>query len=217
MNRALLPLVMALALALCAPAQSAEKFATRAQALKAVEDPDPGVRLLAIERLAAIGTMADADRLADRLGDEAAPVRQYAEMALLQIWSRSGDRAVDALYLRGVQQMQAGNLHEALATFTTIVQKKPAFAEGWNKRATIYYLLGQYEAAMKDCDEVLKRNRKHFGALAGYGQMYAAQGDYAHAVLFLERALEVNPNLPGVLQTLQLIREELEERQRNTI
>ena len=217
MNRALLLLVMIVALALCAPTQAAEKFATRAQALKAVDDPDPGVRLLAIERLAAIGTMADADRLAARLGDEAPPVRQYAELALLQIWSRSGDRAIDALYLRGVQQMQAGNLQEALTTFTAIVQKKPGFAEGWNKRATIYYLLGQYEASMKDCDEVLKRNSKHFGALAGYGQMYAAQGDYARAVPFLERALEVNPNLPGVLLTLQLIREALGEKQRNTI
>ncbi|CAN5650959.1 hypothetical protein BH11PSE7_BH11PSE7_26240 [soil metagenome] len=217
MNRVLLLWVIAIALALCAPAQAAEKFTTRAQALKAVDDPDPGIRMLAIERLAAIGTMADANRLADHLDDEAAPVRQYAEMALLQIWSRSGDRAVDALYLRGVQQMQAGNLQEALATFNAVVQKRPAFAEGWNKRATIYYLLGQYEASMKDCDEVLKRNSKHFGALAGYGQMYAAQGDYAHAVPFLERALQVNPNLPGVLQTLQIIREELEERQRSTI
>ena len=190
---------------------------TRLQALKAIEHPDPAVRRAAVTRLGEVGAMADADRLVVRLADDDAPVRQLAEAALWQIWSRSGDRTIDALFLRGVRQMAASQRVEALATFSEIIRRKPAFAEGWNKRATIYYLLGQYELSMKDCDEVLKRNRNHFGALSGYGQIYLALGDPDRAQPYLERALKVNPNMAGVAVTLRLIEEHREQKRRRTI
>jgi tetratricopeptide (TPR) repeat protein len=161
--------------------------------------------------------MADADRLVARLGDDDAPVRQLAEAAMWQIWSRSGDRAIDALFLLGVQQMEARQLVEAVATFSEIIRRKPAFAEGWNRRATAYYLLGRFELSMHDCDEVLKRNRNHFGALSGYGQMYLALGDPDRAQPYLERALKLNPNMAGVAATLQLIEQYREQKRRRTI
>ncbi|UUZ73674.1 hypothetical protein LP415_11590 [Polaromonas sp. P1(28)-8] len=161
---------------------------TRLQARKAIEHPEPAVRRAAVVRLGEVGVMADADRLVAHLGDDDAPVRELAEAALWQIWSRSGDRAIDALLLRGIKQMEARQLVEAVATFSEIIRRKPAFAEGWNKRATAYYLLGRFELAMLDCDEVLKRNRHHFGALSGYGQIYLALGDPDRAQPYLERA-----------------------------
>ncbi|MGH8847351.1 MAG: tetratricopeptide repeat protein [Polaromonas sp.] len=199
------------------PVPAAKPPSTRLQALKAIEHPDPAVRRAAVVRLGEVGAMADADRLVARLGDDDAPVRQLAEAALWQIWSRSGDRAIDALFLRGVQQMAASQRVEALATFSEIIRRKPAFAEGWNKRATVYYLLGQYELSMKDCDEVLKRNRNHFGALSGYGQIYLALGDPDRAQPYLERALKLNPNMAGVAATIRLIEEQREQRRRRTI
>lgn len=191
--------------------------ATRAQALKAAAHPDASVRRLAVARLGEIGTMADAEQLAAQLHDDDPPVRQLTEAALWQIWSRSGDRAIDALFLRGLQQMQAAQLREALATFSTITARKPGFAEGWNKRATVYYLLGQFDLSMKDCDEVLKRNPRHFGALSGYGQMYLAAGDLDRALPFFQRALKVNPNMEGVAQTVRLIEVQKEEKRRRMI
>lgn len=167
-------------------------------------------------RLGEVGIMADGDRLVAHLGDQDAPVRELAEAALWQIWSRSGDRAIDALFLRGVEQMAAAELTGAVATFSEVIRKKPAFAEGWNKRATVYYLLGQYELSLKDCDEVLKRNRHHFGALAGYGQIYLALGDPDRAQPYLERALTVNPNMAGVAAMIQLIEQRREAKRRRT-
>ena len=199
------------------PLPMADRPALRQQALKAIKHPEPTLRREGVARLGEVGTMADAQRLFDRLRDDDAPVRQLAEAALWQIWSRSGDSTIDALLLRGVQQMGAAQLVEALATFSEIIRKKPAFAEGWNKRATVYYLLGQYELSMKDCDQVLKRNRKHFGALSGYGQLYLARGDIERAQPYFERALTLNPNMAGVAATLGLIEQEREQRRRRTI
>lgn len=213
-----LPLCIALiAMAATLPLSAADPPATRLQALKAIEHPDPAVRRAAALRLGEVGAMADADGLVARLRDDDAPVRQLAEAALWQIWSRSGDRAIDALFLRGVQQMEAHQLVEAVATFSEVIRRKPAFAEGWNKRATAYYLLGRFELAMHDCDEVLKRNRNHFGALSGYGQMYLALGDPDRAQLYLERALKVNPNMAGVAATIRLIEQRRETRRRRTV
>ncbi len=75
----------------------------RAQALQALEQPDVGARLTAIARLAEIGRMADADRLLAHLGDDDAEVRALAAAATWQIWSRSGDPAIDRLFARGVE------------------------------------------------------------------------------------------------------------------
>ena len=167
--------VFALATLLIAIAAQAAPL-TRAQALKALEQPDSAARLAAIERLAEIGRMDDVDRVLARLEDPDPQVRTLAAAATWQIWSRSGDPAIDKLFARGIEQMEAAALEDALATFSVIVKRKPAFAEGWNKRATIHFLLGNYAESLKDCDEVFKRNPKHFGALSGAGQIHLQLG-----------------------------------------
>ncbi len=217
MLRALTLCIVLIVMGALHPLSAAEPPATRQQALKAIEHPEPAVRRAAVARLGEVGAMADADPLVARLRDDDARVRQLAEAALWQIWSRSGDRAIDALFLRGVQQMEARELVEAVATFSEVIRRKPAFAEGWNRRATAYYLLGRFELSMHDCDEVLKRNRKHFGALSGYGQMYLALGDPDRAQPYLERALKVNPNMAAVAATIRLIEQHRELKRRRTI
>ena len=206
-----------LLLAVSLPLAAADKPPTRAQAIRAITQPSPEVRSAAVARLGEIGTMADADLLVARLHDEDEKVRLYANASMWQIWSRSGDRAIDALYLRGVQQMEMSRLDDAVTTFTGITRRKPAFAEAWNKRATIYYMMGEYELSMKDCDEVLKRNPNHFGALSGAGQIELDQGKLEQAMVYFERALKINPGMRGVAVTLQLLRRQLQEKQDRTI
>lgn len=179
----------------------------RPQALKALTHELAPERGAAVARLAELGTMADAPRVAERLRDDDEGVRELAGAALWMIWSRSGDAAIDKLFARGVGQMGAGQLQQALATFDTIVKRKPAFAEGWNKRATVLFLLGRDEASLKDCDEVLRRNPIHFGALAGMAQIHLRRGDPERALQAYERALQANPNLDRGPQTLQLLEE----------
>ena len=186
---------------------------TRAEALQALEQADPSARLAAIERLAEIGRMEDADRVLARLADADPQVRAAAGAAAWRIWSRSGDPAIDTLFARGLAQMEAAELEQALATFNDIVRKKPAFAEGWNKRATILFLLGRLEESLKDCDEVLKRNPRHFGALSGAGQIHLQLGNAERALDFLRRALAVNPNLEGAAAIVPMLEELLRQQE----
>lgn len=183
----------------------AQSALTRAQALAALEQPEPARRAAAVTRLADIGTMPDTERLARRLNDDVDEVRELANLALWQIWGRSGDRAIDALFQRGVDQMEASDLDEAVVTFSEIIRRRPAFAEGWNKRATIHFLMGNLDASLQDCLEVLKRNRLHYGALSGMGQIYLQQGDLERALSHFRRALAINPNLPGVIDAIRLL------------
>ena len=200
----------ALATALIAIAAQAAPL-TRAQALKALEQPDSAARLAAIERLAEIGRMDDVDRVLARLEDPDPQVRTLAAAATWQIWSRSGDPAIDKLFARGIEQMETAALEDALATFSLIVKRKPAFAEGWNKRATIHFLLGNYAESLKDCDAVFKRNPKHFGALSGAGQIHLQLGHPELALDFFRRAVAVNPNLEGAAAMIPVLEELLRE------
>ena len=184
---------------------------TRAQARAALAHSEPEQRLAGVRRLAEIGTQADADALLGTVGDADERARVVTVAAVWQIWSRSGDAAVDKLFAQGVGQMEAAQFNEALHTFHRIVRRKPAFAEGWNKRATVYFLLGRYQESLKDCDEVLKRNPKHFGALSGAGQIHLQLGNARSALEYFRRALEVNPALDGPSQVIPLLEQIVRE------
>lgn len=149
------------------------------------------------------GEAADAPLLHERLRDEHPFVRSYAEQGLWLLWARSGDPGIDRLMVQGTESMQSGQLESAVSTFSEVIRKKPDFAEGWNRRATVYYLAGEFERSIADCAEVLKRNPLHFGALSGLGQIYLQLQDYEKALLWYRRALEVNPNMTTVELNIQ--------------
>src|SRR6185503_4433616 len=121
--------------------------------------------------------------------DESPFVRSFAEQALWALWSRSGELEIDRLMAAGVEQMQAGKYQESIATFGEVIRRRPAFAEGWNKRATVHYLAGNYRESIADCNEVLKRNPDHFGAISGFGQIYFKLEQYDKALEWWRKAL----------------------------
>jgi tetratricopeptide (TPR) repeat protein len=186
---------------------------SRAQALAALKNPDPQERRRGALGLAEVGRMDDAPALIRALRDPDERVRGTAEEALWAVWSRSGDARVDQLLQRGISEMNGEHFDDAIATFTRIIELKPDFAEGWNKRATVYYLAGDYRHSLTDCDEVIKRNPQHFGALSGYGQIYLQLDQPERALEYFRRALEVNPNLDGVQAAIDRL-EALEVRRR---
>ena len=179
----------------CAASAQSGLYANRAQALKGMASQNADQRAEAVAWIALHGRSADDKVLRQRLTDESPLVRGAAEQGLWVLWSRSGDPAVDALMTRGVEEMQGGQFGEAIATFTEVIRRKPAFAEGWNKRATALFLAGDFRKSLADCDEVMKRNPFHFGALAGYGQIHFQQENYEKAIRYFKRALQVNPNM----------------------
>jgi tetratricopeptide (TPR) repeat protein len=113
--------------------------------------------------------------------------------------------------------MNARQGEQAVETFSEIIRRKPEFAEGWNKRATVYYLLGEYQKSLADCDDVMKRNPYHFGALSGYGMIYMQLDQPAIALEYFERALRVNPNLESTRQTIEILKTLLIQRRKDTI
>jgi tetratricopeptide (TPR) repeat protein len=194
-------ILMAIALACLVPAMpaAAESPAlSRSQALAALKKPDPLERRRGALGLETAGRMDDVPALITALRDSDDVVRAIAEEALWAVWSRSGDARVDDLLKRGISEMSAERLGEAIATFTRVIELKPDFAEGWNKRATAFYLAGEYRRSLADCDEVIKRNPSHFGALSGYAQIYLRLDRPDKALEYFRRALAVNPNLDGV-------------------
>jgi tetratricopeptide (TPR) repeat protein len=191
--------------------------ATREKALAALGSVQAGARAEAVVWLANHGTMPDAALLQPRLRDQDALVRRYAEDGLWAIWTRSGDAGIDARMTRASEAMQAGRLPEAIEILTAVTKARPEFAEGWNRRATAYYLAGDLERSIADCAEALKRNPGHFGALSGLGQIHARLENWHEALRWFRRALEVNPNMAGVETSIEQIEELLEEQRRNSI
>ena len=191
---------------------------TREEALKALgATGDAESRRRGAQALGETGIMTDVPRLAAALRDIDPLVRTFAESAIWQVWSRSGDATIDRLFATGVEQMNARQGEQAVETFSEIIRRRPEFAEGWNKRATVYYLLGEYQKSLADCDEVMKRNPYHFGALSGYGLIYLQLDQPAQALEYFERALSVNPNLESTRQTIEILKTLLIQRRKDTI
>jgi tetratricopeptide (TPR) repeat protein len=190
---------------------------TREQALRDLTSPDVEARRLATAWLGELATPDDLPALFRQLRDSDDLVRALTENSIWQTWSRSGDAKVDALFKVGVEQMNQGRTEAAIDTFTEIIRRKPDFAEGWNKRATIYFLVGDYDKSLADCDEVIKRNPQHWGALSGYGQIYVQLDRPEEALTYFQRALAVNPNLQNVENMIQQLKQVVIEKRRGTI
>jgi len=125
------------------------------------------------------------------------------------LWLEVEDSAAARDLTQGVVAMQSGEFEEALGAFDRVVDAAPNFAEGWNKRATLYYLMEDYRRSMLDIERTLSLEPRHFGALSGIGLIYMAIEDDEKALAAFEKALEVNPHMPGVRQNIETVRERL--------
>jgi len=196
---------------------TAEAGPSRADAVAALTASDVEARRMGARALLESGTMADAPALLRALRDPDGQVRRVAEAALWAVWSRSGDDAIDDILEIGVAQMREGQVQASVETFSEIIGRRPDFAEGWNKRATAYYMLGDWRRSAADCDEVLRRNPQHFGALSGYGMIWLQLDEPTRALERFEQAIAVNPNLESVQSTIDALRALLIKQRRDAI
>jgi tetratricopeptide (TPR) repeat protein len=139
------------------------------------------------------------------------------EQQIWQVWLESDDAAINRLMEQGVLAMRVQDYGTALRTFDRMIEQAPEFAEGWNKRATAYFVLGDYRRSLADGDEVMKRNPYHWGALSGYGMIYMQLDQPTRALEYFEKALAVNPNLDQVAQTIEALRTLVLQRRRDMI
>jgi tetratricopeptide (TPR) repeat protein len=115
------------------------------------------------------------------------------------------------LLQQATRAMNDGAPEPALAILNRLVGAQPDFAEAWNKRATLHFLMGNYEASLADIDKVLDLEPRHFGALSGRGMIYQRQKKYGAALAAFNDALAINPNMPSVKDAVQAL-EKLEQR-----
>ena len=142
------------------------------------------IRLPALfEKLHATSDKVTADAIADQIW---------------AIWSEHGDdERLSQNLLLGTAQMNGGSLRAAEETFTTIIDTDPAFAEAWNKRAMVYFLMGAFAQSKRDIAQTIIREPRHFGALSGLGLVETHLGNYAAALKAYEQAAALHPYLEG--------------------
>jgi tetratricopeptide (TPR) repeat protein len=132
------------------------------------------------------------------------------ETKIWKIWIENGDPRVDALMDRGMNAMSIDDTDTALAAFTQVVKLDDKFAEGFNKRATVEFMRHDFAASVADIERTLALEPRHFGALAGLGQVYLAMHKKAAALKAFQAALAIDPKLEHVQQTIDELKQELE-------
>jgi tetratricopeptide (TPR) repeat protein len=131
------------------------------------------------------------------------------EQRIWGIWTSHDDVKIDALMVAGQSRMVPGEYPESLAIFNRIISEAPDFAEGWNKRATLLYLMGDLEGSVRDIESTLALEPKHFGALAGLGLIYRAINKPESALKAFEKVLEISPQSLGARLHIKQLRAEL--------
>ncbi len=153
------------------------------------------------------------DELFQRLHDadtveESVPIQNM----IWTIWTESGSDTIALLMEKGIGAMQQRDFDIALTMFNSIVEIKPDFAEGWNKRATLYYLMGRHDKSLKDIDRVIKLEPRHFGALSGAGLVNMALKRPEAALKAFKRALDANPHMPSAQARVKMLEQFIEGR-----
>jgi tetratricopeptide (TPR) repeat protein len=139
-------------------------------------------------------------------------------IATTSAFADQSDKRLDMLFeqLRATQDVELGaaaleQYENALAALNQVVAAAPEYAEGWNTRATLLYLMGDYVASAVDVKRTLALEPRHFGAWSGLGLIYLNLGDERAALAAFSKALEWNPHLSGSRHNLEAVKKQLRE------
>jgi tetratricopeptide (TPR) repeat protein len=156
---------------------------------------------------------AQLDGLFARLAQKDDPNWEKVQNEIWLSWSQSGSPAMDLLLLRAGRAMESGDSELALRYLDDLVRLAPDFAEGWNKRATVYFLLEEYGNSLADIERTLALEPRHFGALSGLGTILERIGEKKGAMRAYRRGLEIHPNLPGAAAGVERLSPDVDGRE----
>jgi tetratricopeptide (TPR) repeat protein len=131
---------------------------------------------------------------------------QIYETAIWRVWLEPEDGAVNSLMRLGLDAQNRGDMFGAFAIYDAITGLKPDYAEGWNRRATVLFLLDRLEESRKDAEKTLELEPRHFGALSGLGLIAMRQNHPDKALEVLEKALAINPHMANVRGHVEQLR-----------
>jgi tetratricopeptide (TPR) repeat protein len=128
------------------------------------------------------------------------------------MWFEAGEPELDRLMAEGASAMDAQDFQTALGRFDAIIGKRPDFAEGWNRRATLYYMMGDYQKSLADIDRTLELEPRHIGALSGLGLVnLQLDRDEAAADAF-RRVLDIDPQNVNAKKNLAIVNDFLKRK-----
>ncbi len=148
--------------------------------------------------------------LFDKLKTSSDEEARAIERQIWQIWVEHKNPEIARLMQHGMAALNEDDAQEALDTFGQVVRADKNFAEGWNKRATVEFVMGDFDASIADIERTLALEPRHFGALSGLGQIYLAMNKKALALKALRAALAVDPHLEGVRERAEELKKEVE-------
>jgi tetratricopeptide (TPR) repeat protein len=137
---------------------------------------------------------------------------KHVEARIWALWSQTTSDTTALLMVRAKAAMDAKQIDIALKLLDAVVKLKPEYIEGWNRRATLHYLQNDYQHSLEDIEQVLVREPRHFGALAGLGMIMQELGDDKRALDAYRKALEINPHLERVPELVKTLSEKVEGR-----
>jgi tetratricopeptide (TPR) repeat protein len=150
------------------------------------------------------------DGLFERLQTTSNPAEAHAlEQRIWRLWLEADDAGLNRLMQQGIVAMSDQRYATALQTFDRMVAQAPEFAEGWNKRATVHFLMGNWQASVRDIQQTLALEPRHFGALFGLGMIYDALEQPEAALRSFEATLALNPHSDSTRQRIEQLRQQL--------
>ena len=141
-------------------------------------------------------------------------VASKIEQEIWKIWStHPNNKKLTKLLAEGSNLVNNTKYNQAIDIFSQAINLDPSWAEAWNKRATVFYLSGDFEKSQKDIDKVLELEERHFGALAGQGLVNIQLKNYNKAIESYKKAKEIYPSMKSpeimIKQIKELIKEQL--------
>ena len=120
--------------------------------------------------------------------------------SIWDIWYETNDPKIEADFFRGMESVRTGDLLMSVAFFTRVIEKNPTFAEGWNKRATVYFMLGKFDKSMIDIIKTLKLEPRHFGAMDGMALIFIQTQQFNKAISIYDQILKIFPKSISIIE-----------------
>ena len=135
-------------------------------------------------------------------------ISEETEQKIWKIWStHPNNEKLTNMLAEGTNLVNNQKLNEAIIMFSKVIELDPNWAEAWNKRATLFYLIGEYQKSQNDIDKVLDLEKRHFGALAGQGLVNIELQNYEKAIKSYEDAMKIYP----AMKSPKIMIKEIEE------
>ncbi len=128
------------------------------------------------------------------------------------IWRETESDSIDLLMNRAIVAQGEGDYETALIHFDDVVDLAPNYAEGWNRRATLLYVMERYDESVRDIERVVALEPRHFGAWAGLGKIFLEYGNEQKALDAFRKALAVNPHLTDIAELVEKMSPDVEGR-----